>query len=76
MRRGAFLQRVLHIKWIPYRPNGWSLVAAISGNLVYKPMDVKYVENKEGCKQYFEAGTALRILIQQNGKKKVPLVEN
>jgi len=59
----------LHIKWIPYRPNGWSLVAAISGNWVYKPMGVRSVENEERCKEYFEAGTALRNLMQQDGKK-------
>jgi len=76
MHRGAFLQRVLHRKWIPYRPSGWILVAAISGNWVCKPMGVSYVENEESCKEYFEAGRALGILMQQDGKKKVPLVEN
>jgi len=45
MRRGAFLERVLRIKWIQHRPNGWSLVAAISGNWVYKPMGVSSVGN-------------------------------
>jgi hypothetical protein len=39
-------------------------------------MGVRYVENEEGCKEYFEAGTALRIIIQQDVKKKMPLVEN
>jgi hypothetical protein len=39
-------------------------------------MGVRYVENEEGCKEYFEAGTVLRILIEQDGKNKVPLVEN
>jgi hypothetical protein len=51
-------------------------VAAISRKWVYKPMGVRYVENEEGCNEYFEAGTTLRILIQQDGEKKVPLVEN
>ena len=51
-------------------------MTAISGNWVYKPMGARYVENEEGCKEYFEAGTALGILIQQDVKKKVPLVEN
>lgn len=51
-------------------------MAAISGNWVCKLMGIRYVENEEGRKEYFEAGTALRILIQQDMKKKVPLVEN
>ena len=44
-------------------------MAAISGNWVYKPMGVRSVENEERCKEYFEAGTALRNLMQQDGKK-------